>query len=350
MRTFDSLHEDNELERFFSSLPGFCKSTDDDDILPRLNEDQKESLWTGWIGFLDRTFSSDMPHEPVKNRRAKICADALVPSAFPYIFNSVVSEVQYGPVRSARMAHFIRRWDHGRNQAPMLVQAIVSSIVVTVKSRDNDWFAIVSDELGVGESILRNYATHDLSLAILIHVTCQQFNHFKKSSWPSEIFTKVLRAASKFEVRHSSPELQRGFCALWNHIVGESRRKWDDDLEGLKIARFILRPIYEVYINIHQQTRAPAPQRIRLFFRTGNLADILKNIRSYSLCHRDDHWLRLRVDDDGLHTDIAFARIAALLHFPSTPALAVVTTAPSSSPAMTLAPYRATAAKDNGKL
>jgi hypothetical protein len=149
MWTFDSLHEDDELEHFFSSLPGFRKSNDDEDILPRLTEDQMENLWSGLIGFLDRTFSSNTIPEPVKTRRAKICADALDPAAFPYILDSVISEDQYGPVQSARVARFI--WDNGKNDATliMLTQAIVSSVVATAQLRNDYWFTIASDELGV---------------------------------------------------------------------------------------------------------------------------------------------------------------------------------------------------------
>jgi hypothetical protein len=351
MWTFDSLHEDNELERFFSSLPSFRGSNDDDDegILSRLTKDQKENLWTGLIGFLDRTLSSDSIHQHVKNRRAKICTNALDSAAFPYILDSIVSEDQYGPVRSVKIACFVRDWKNGDKTAdPILVQAIVSSVVATTQLRNDDWFTITSDELGVAESVIRNYTTHDLSLAILIHVTCRQFNNFKESSWPSDTFSKVLRAASKIKVRQSSPELQLGFCALWNHIVRQARA--DDDYSP-KITRFILRPIRKVYIDIHKRTYAA--QRTRFSALADHFADILRNnLPEFPLSPFEDYHLYSTLHGHGGSTVITFARIAAVFHptsETSTPALASVTTPPGASPAMTFAPDPAAVAEDDGK-
>jgi hypothetical protein len=350
MRTFDSLHEDDELERFFLSLPGFRGSNDDEDILPSLNEDQKENLWSGLIGLLDRTFSSKSLPDSVKTQRDKICADALDPTAFPYILDSIVSEYQYGPVRSAKIAQFVRRLDNGTNEATStFVQAIVSSVVATTQLRNDDWFTIASDELEVAESDLRTYTTHDLSLAILIHVTCRQFNNFKESSWPSDAFSKVLRAASKFDVRQSSLGLQRGFCALWNQIVKKAQ---DDDDDGPKIARFILRQIYKIYTDIHQRTRADAAERRRLrpFAHAGDFTDILKNPLEYPSCNRADHHLDWTPHNHDGSDVITFARIAALVHStPETSSSRVVATAPRASAVMTAALDPGAAAEDDGK-
>ena len=348
MRTFDSLHEDDELESFFASLPGFRGSNDDEDILPSLTEDQKENLWSGLIGLLDRTFSSNSLPKSVKTKRVKICAEALDLSAFPYILDSVVSEYQYGPVRSAEIARFVRDWQNGeKTAAPMTVQAIVSSVVATAQLRNDHWFTIASDDLGVAESDLRNYTPYDLSLAILIHVTCQQFNNFKDSSWPSDTYSKVLRAASIFKVQQSSPELQRAFCALWNRIVKKAQ---DDDDDGQKIARFILRQIYKVYTDIHQRNRADATQRRRRFANPGDLTDILKNPLEYPSCNREDH--RLIPLDNDRSAVITFAHIAALVHPTSETSTfpLLVTTAPGASPMMTVAPNLGADAEVDGKL
>jgi hypothetical protein len=249
-----------ELECFFSNLPGFRKSNDDEDFLDRLTGDQKENLWSGLVGFLDRTFSSDSLLEDDKTRRAKICADALQvdPLAFPYILDSVISEDQCAPVQSAELAPFVTGLDAGKYEdAPMLKQAIVSCVVATARLRNDEWFTIASEEMGVEKSDLRHYTPPDgpdLSLAILIHVTCQQLHHFKDPSWPSDKFSKVLRAASKFKVQEASSQLQNGFCSLWNLLVGKAQD--DEDGDGRKIARFILRPIYKVYVDIHQRSYA----------------------------------------------------------------------------------------------
>jgi hypothetical protein len=355
MWTFDSSHEDEELEGFFSSLPGFRKSNGDKDFLDNLTVDQKENLWSGFVGFLDRTFSSDSLPEGDKDRRAKICADAFDPLAFPYILDSVISEDQCAPVQSVELVRFVGRLDTGKViGTPMLTQAIVSCVVATAQSHNDDWFAIASDELGVEEPDLRNYTRPDLSLALLIHVTCQQLHHFKDPSWPSDKFSKVLRVASKFKAQQTSPELQHGFCSLWNHLVKKAQD--DEDGDGRKIARDILRPIYKVYVEIHQRSypattsRFFASTQARTQARTSEVADILRNPREYVPCANDAHHLDLVPDGNNDTTLITFARIAALAHSTAetTPA-ALETTAPRASPAMSLATEPDAIAEDGGK-
>ena len=77
MRTLDSLDEDYELERFFSSLPNFRSSKVVDDPLLSLTKEDKEKIFQTLLRFLDFTFSSDLLPEAVKNRRAIMCAKAL---------------------------------------------------------------------------------------------------------------------------------------------------------------------------------------------------------------------------------------------------------------------------------
>jgi hypothetical protein len=365
MWTFDTSHEDEELERFFANLPDFRKSNDDGDFLDGLTGDQKEHLWSGLIGFLDRTFSSDSLLKDDKTRRAKICADALDSLAFPYVLDSVIYEDRCAPVQSAELAHFVAR---GKNiGAPMLTQAIVSCVVATAQRRYGEWFTIASDELGVEAPVLRNYTAPDLSLAILIHVTCQQLRYFKDPSWPRDKFSRVLRAASKFKVQDTSPGLQHGFCTLWSQLVEKARN--DRDSDGQEIARFILKPIYKVYVDIHQSSHQSLLARIR-----ESASKIKQNSLVYSPCYTHRlNMTNLTPDDHNDTTLITFARILdALAHatptllpdprtlFPpsdwmayppsrTTPAPALVTTAPRASPAMSLALEPGAAADDDSK-
>src|SRR5260370_25519554 len=87
LRTFDSMDEDHDLERFFSGLPGFRSSKVAEDPLPSLTEERKAGLFMALIGLLDRTFSSDLLPEPVKNRRAIICAKAVDPAHTTKAYN-----------------------------------------------------------------------------------------------------------------------------------------------------------------------------------------------------------------------------------------------------------------------
>ncbi|KAH8991006.1 hypothetical protein EDB92DRAFT_706372 [Lactarius akahatsu] len=123
--------------------------------------------------------------------------------------------------------------------------------VAKVQRRDDSWFILASRELGIQEPVLRGYAAHgdSLSLAVLIHITRQQFSHFWEGPWPEEEFSEILEAASKFNVEDTSHDLQHEFCALWNQIVLKVQNDY-----SWRTARFILRPIRNVYIALHQVT------------------------------------------------------------------------------------------------
>ncbi|KAH9056909.1 hypothetical protein EDB87DRAFT_1157591 [Lactarius vividus] len=196
--TFDSLDEDHELERFFSGLPGFRSSTVVGDPFPGLTEEQKWKLIWAVIGLLDRTFSSDLLPEQVKRRRAVVCAKTINPadisrSLFSLIFKRITLEDhQYGPVQSAEIAHLVRGWGDGV-QAPMIIQAIVFAVVAKARRRDDTWFILASNELGIREAVLRDYAARgdSLSLAILIHITRHQFSHLGELSCTSSVLSGI---------------------------------------------------------------------------------------------------------------------------------------------------------------
>ena len=287
MWTFDSLDEDHELERFFSGLPGFHSSKVLKQPLHGLNDRQKLRLLEAVIRLLDRTFSSNLLPDQVKCRRADICDNAMklldTPDAFPNIVRRLASEDEYGPLQSAKIVDFIRRWGSGKGECSTLDQTIFSIVVARVQQHDDAWFALASDQLGVQETVLRSHAARgdNLSLAILIYVTRKQFNHFGDSSWPSNTISGVLSAASKLNVQDTSPELQHKFCALWNRIVRRAQNN-----NNFKMSEHILRPIRHAYIRLHEGTNS-APTYFSAPTREDH--DILDVPASYPLCNVTGH-------------------------------------------------------------
>ncbi|KAH9057256.1 hypothetical protein EDB87DRAFT_1833273 [Lactarius vividus] len=293
MWTFDTLDEDHELERFFSGLPGFRSSKVVDDPLPGLTWEQKGKFCQVVIGLFDRTFSSNLLSESVKGRRAIICAKALDPATFPVHCRQIVGRIlvddQCRGLQAAEFGHTVRDWADSRNQSNASVaRAIRTGIVARVRQHDDSWFFLASNELSVPESVLRSHATRgdSLSLAILIHATRQQLSHYSRLWWPKYEFSQVLEAASRFNIRDTSPELQHEFCALWNQIVltakDSSGVNADDDLT---VAWYILRPIHNVYLALHGDTT-----QTRLSATTGSDRDAtMWKPSSYSLCNIFDH-------------------------------------------------------------
>ncbi|KAF8272065.1 hypothetical protein EI94DRAFT_1718917 [Lactarius quietus] len=253
MWTFDSLDEDHELERFFSGLPGFRKSRVVVDPLLSLKDEQKQKFSEALKWLLDVTFSSDSLPNPVKKRRAIICAKAVDPAHIPDSFgilHRILSHYQYTGPLATEIMQIVRSWGNITDEDAILdAQVAVSTIVARVQPRDDSWLMLAASALGVPEFVLREYAAtgDSLSLAILIHLTRQQFGHYGKPSWPSVEFSEILEAASNFNVEGASPKLQHEFCALWNEIV----RNFPTDNDQ-SMAFEILGPIRTVHIALHQ--------------------------------------------------------------------------------------------------
>ncbi|KAF8270529.1 hypothetical protein EI94DRAFT_778229 [Lactarius quietus] len=286
--TFDSLDEDHELERFFAGLPGFRNSKLVKDPLPDLTAEQQAKLSHTLIGLLNRNITSDLLPELVKSRRTAICVKAIgqasILRASQLFLDGIVSEDRYGPVQSAEIARLLRGWGNGNDaKTNMVIQATVSSIVAKAQRRDDFWYTMASDEMGVSESVLRNHSAHgeSLSLAVLIHIVRQQFTLFWDHDWPWPEISKVLEASSKFNMLDTSLELQHEFCALWNQIVSNVQVS-----NGGLLAFHTLRRIRNVYLALHQHTDS-SPTRFSA--STDDRDRILQEPSSYPLCIIPSH-------------------------------------------------------------
>ena len=191
----------------------------------------------------------------------------------------------------------------------MLVRAIVSIVIARAQHRDDLWFALASDEMGVSEAVLRDYTTRgdNLPLLILIYLVRQQFsiNWFHwPLSWPISEVSKVLEVASKFNVSDTLPELQHEFCALWNEIVRKlNGYRRDGPPVPIRVRRsmklYILARIREVYLALHPDED---PALLPLSAFTADEDSSLRSFR-FPLCdtpghHPDSTPHMLHVTDD----------------------------------------------------
>jgi hypothetical protein len=294
--TFDSLDDDHEMECFFSDLPGFRRSEVVADPLPSLTKEGQESLLAGLIGLIARTFSPNSLPEPEKKRRAIICEKALNPEDIDNGYQLILERIlfrtdRYTGLETAEFGRIMKGWADGlsgKQDTALFVQAILEAIVAKAKRRDDYWFILASDILGVPETVLRDYATHgdSLSLAILIHVTRQQFIHYREQSWPKDRFWQVLDAACEFNAQDTLPELQHKFCALWNQIAREAKNDnaWEMDNNGM--AYFTLGQIRNIYLALHHHTDSPPPP---FSASTDDVDDILKEPSSFPECNVPGH-------------------------------------------------------------
>jgi len=343
MWTLDSVEENHEMERFFSGLPNFRSSEKIDNPLSGLSRKQNWEVYGKFVEFLDRTFLSDWVSESVKNWRAIICMKAIDPAeiipAYSLILDCVTSKDRYMGLKTASFARTVRCQGHRGDQPPALfADAIVTYILASVKRRDGSWFALASDELGVPEPVLRSYASRDVSLSILTHVTRKYYHNYGRSPWSHEAFLEVLEVASKFYAQDTSPDLRHEFCGLWNQIVQEAH-----STGSTWITSYILKPLRNIYTALHKDTDS-APEKFSSSTSSGDY--VLKQPSSYPLCkvpghiHDNSAYLTssppivVRVIQDGANTPVSSlssSRLPTSMISPIPSGVPAIPSSPSSS-------------------
>ena len=283
MWTLDSLDEDRELERFFSSLSDFRHSIVVDDPLPGLTVEEKGKISHALLWFLDFTLSSKLLPEAIKDQRAITCAKALDLAQFSLDSGVTLRDMIFHRI-NPQPTNFGRIMDDCPTENTALVQGIATMIVARKQLRDDSWFRQVApDVLGVSEPVLRGYAANgnSLSLAVVIHVARQQFTYFKYSTWSTPRIYIILRYNCTFNPRNTSPELQHKFCTLWNEIVLKAQK--DNDRA---IAEWVLDPIRNIYLELHRDTDS-APTKFSA--DTIYWDDLLVLPSSYPVCKVPGH-------------------------------------------------------------
>ncbi|KAI0296126.1 hypothetical protein B0F90DRAFT_1747471 [Multifurca ochricompacta] len=292
MWTFESLDEDHELERFFSSIPGFCSSTVVNDPLGTIIKPNQDKLLWALIGLMDRTSSSNLVPKSVKQRRSVICVKAMDAASFPLnpqIFRRVFTEEWDGLLSSLEFGLFLRK---RANQSDPLsacyAQCACAIIIARVQERDDRWFDLATGQLGVSGSVIRNFLAHgdSLLLANCTYIVRQLIHAYSKHGWTHSAGSRsrTLESVSKFDMKHTLPELQHDFCALWNEVVLLARNTQNNRIQS--ISTLSLRHIRNAYIDLHEGTDA-APTAFSASTDIDDLA--LELPLSYPLCDIESH-------------------------------------------------------------
>ena len=272
-----SLGEDQKLEKLFTVIPGFF---DSNLVKGQPLDSQIYAIFRQAMdGFLDRTFSSELVSESVRSGRLITCLNAASAVLGPIEVSRILNEVCNGRWRRAlqfiEVGHSLRCWDHDKNDLiDPDVRKTVAFIIAHVRWHNDRWIALVKDEFGIPDRILRKYIAQgddSLSLAILIHIT----GRFLRSDFPSW-GPDVLRPLSEFDVLNPDPGLQQDFCAMWNEIVQEARKR-----EVGNTPSRILHEIGRLYVGLHPDTDTDAVS----FSTTSNHGDILL----YPFCDIANH-------------------------------------------------------------
>jgi hypothetical protein len=227
--------------------------------------------------------SSNQVSESVKGRRLIVCIKVIeaadlsiaVPRTL-HLFFGALSEVS----RSVEIGHSLTLLRTGK--AASLTRGVIASIISINEKRDERWFALAMDELGISGDVLRHLLAHGDSvlLANLIHIT----RHFS-DSLGSDLTRKtlsILPSVSNFDILNTLPELQHNFCALWNEIVQQARSSGGDNNPFIDI----LVKIRGLYVTLHGADAA-----VGYFFAsaTGDDDVFFCQPASYPSCTIPDH-------------------------------------------------------------
>jgi hypothetical protein len=165
---------------------------------------------------------------------------------------------------------------------------VVALVIAFFQERDDRWERLAIDQLGISRSVLEQYLAHGdrVFLANFVCVTQKIFlYHSENGDWPlfHDASLRTLEMASRFDARHTLPELQHEFCSLWNRLVRTARN--DNDPHTRSTAVRMLKQIRNTYVALHEgidTTGSTLPK-----FRNDDPA--LDQASSYPLCDTHNH-------------------------------------------------------------
>ncbi|KAH9178559.1 hypothetical protein EDB89DRAFT_1927157 [Lactarius sanguifluus] len=332
MWAFDSLDEDHELERFFAGIPGLCGSEVVSDPFQVFIAPNERRLSEALIGLMQRTLTSPLVNEQIRRRRSLICIKAMRAASLPikpYIFQDVFNGAWDGVSNFVDFGHFLWRGNYNDRHQAYYSTCMVAIVMVKVKERDDRWFQLAMNHLGISAPVLESYLSYGDSVLLANWIRVIRCI-IPVPSEPSQdrnnfVGRKTLELVSKFDIKDTLPTLQHDFCELWNEIVGLARFTPDHRIRSLSIA--ILKDVRHAYIALHDGTDS-APTA----FSATTIDDerILFSSSSYPLCNIPDHRPHHASHSQDAHTgmkDSAFPAISP--HDASPPAAHHASTFPT---------------------
>lgn len=282
--TVEALSEDEELEKFFESIPGFYASDVVKDLQGRLPQEVQKKIEAVSSSFLKHTLSSGSVSEAVARRRLATCLNAAAVIGGPLrvagILRRILQEDWNKVPHAVEIGHFLRQWDVDNGEiASFEIRSIVGRIVSGVLKQDDRWMALVLNHLGASERILEGYLTHGDSVHLAnLNRLLQVIRQLTRPDWAP---ISALFSMSRFDIQNTLPELQHEFCILWNKFVVEAQKSgtYSQSVKILWATRFI-------YITLHRDTDA-SPTAFS--DSTFHHAEILFRPSSYPLCNIPGH-------------------------------------------------------------
>ena len=264
--TFESLDEDGELQEFFGGLLGLCSSKAVPNALREFIIPHAKKLADELMELMNRTLSSNLVSESVKQNRITICTKLIDKTRLfgDWRFLSrVLLEDWHRFLRCVEFGIFAqKKVKNTPDRVTALVAQCSASVVISnvpVRERDEYWYELVSGQLNTPKPLLHRYLSHgdSILLANLMFIVRRIVQAYSGSSERQQ--SDLLRATSrtlkfvcKLDVEGTIPELQHDFCDLWNLLVDKAE---NDERSRVKcIAKTILEHTRKLYDALHKGT------------------------------------------------------------------------------------------------
>jgi hypothetical protein len=257
--TLGYLDEDLDLERFFAAIPGFCESRRVVDPVGTFIKPNDKKISATLIQFMERTVSSNLISESVKQTRIAICRmaiDATSLSASRQILDRVLLGTWNKLLFSIDFALSARRWGISSNPSiHFRAECVVALVIVFFQECDERWERLAIDQLGISRSVLEQYLVHGDSVLLANFICIAQkifLYHSENGDWPlfHGASLRALEMASRFDARRTLPELQHEFCNLWNRLVLTARN--DNDPHTRSTTVRMLKRVRKIYVALHE--------------------------------------------------------------------------------------------------
>ena len=262
-KTFQSLDEDGELQAFFGGLLGLCNSkavpnASQDFIKPHANRFSNEL-----IALMNRTLSSNLVSESVKQARMTICAKVIGTTHLIgnwWFLRRVLLEDWDRFLRCVEFGIFAQKLKNNPDRVTALsAQCSVAVVISNVRERDENWYQLVIGQLNIPKPLVYHYHSHGDSILLtsLIFIVRRIVQAYSGSSERQQrdlrdVTSKTLNFVCKFDIRRGLPELQHEFCNLWNLLADKAE---NDERPRVKcITNTILEHTRKLYYALHQGT------------------------------------------------------------------------------------------------
>jgi hypothetical protein len=265
--TFKSLDEDGELQEFFGGLLGLCSSTAVPTALRDFIKPHTKMLADELMGLMNRTLSSNLVSESVKQTRLTICTKLIETT---HLFGDwkflrrVLLQDWHSFLRCVEFGIFAQKKvkSNPDRVTALFGQCSAAVVISNVRERDENWYELVFGQLDdTPRPLLHRYLSHGDSILLanllfIVRRIVQVYSGLSTKSQQDDLLhatSKALKSICKFNVkRNIVPELQHEFCDLWNQLVDKAE---NDGRPHVKIiTKTVVEHIRKLYDALHQGT------------------------------------------------------------------------------------------------